>query len=170
MAAYQYIYVMKGLSKTYPGGREVLKDIWLSFLPGAKIGVLGPNGAGKSTLLRIMAGEEREFSGEAWAAEGVRVGFLPQEPALNPEKDVFGNVIEGLAETKALLDRFEAVSARFGEDLSPEEREALIPEEGELQEKIEQADAWELDRTVEIAMDALRCPSGDAVVGTLSGG
>src|SRR5437868_10740719 len=126
MAAYQYIYVMKGLGKTYAGGREVLKDIWLSFLPGAKIGVLGPNGAGKSTLLRIMAGGEREFSGEAWAAEGARVGFLPQEPALNPEKDVFGNIIEGLAETKALLDRFEEVSARFAEELSPEEMEALI--------------------------------------------
>jgi sulfate-transporting ATPase len=170
MAAYQYIYVMKGLSKTYSGGRQVLSDIWLSFFPGAKIGVLGPNGAGKSTLLRIMAGEERDFSGEAWAAEGVRIGFLPQEPALNPEKDVFGNVIEGLAETKALLDRFEAVSARFAEDLSPEEMEVLIAEQGELQEKIEQADAWELDRTVEIAMDALRCPPGDAAVATLSGG
>jgi energy-dependent translational throttle protein EttA len=170
MPAYQYIYVMKGLSKTYPGGREVLRDIWLSFLPGAKIGVLGLNGAGKSTLLRIMAGEEREFSGEAWAAEGTRVGFLPQEPALDPEKDVFGNIIEGLAETKALLDRFEEVSARFAEELSPEEMEALIAEQGELQEKIDQADAWELDRTVEIAMDALRCPPGEAAVATLSGG
>jgi energy-dependent translational throttle protein EttA len=170
MPAYQYIYVMKGLSKTYPGGREVLRDIWLSFFPGAKIGVLGLNGAGKSTLLRIMAGEEREFSGEAWAAEGVRSGFLPQEPSLDPDKDVFGNIIEGLAETKALVDRFEAVSARFSEDLSPEEMEALIAEQGELQEKIDQADAWELDRTVEIAMDALRCPPGDASVATLSGG
>ena len=170
MAAYQYIYVMKGLSKTYPGGREVLKDIWLSFLPGAKIGVLGPNGAGKSTLLRIMAGDEREFAGEAWAAEGARVGYLPQEPALDPAKDVFGNVIEGLAETKALLDRFEAVSARFAEDLSEAEMDALIAEQGELQEKIDQAGAWDLDRTVEIAMDALRCPPGDAVVANLSGG
>ncbi len=170
MAAYQYIYVMKGLSKTYPGGREVLKDIWLSFLPGAKIGVLGANGAGKSTLLRIMAGDERDFAGEAWAAEGVRVGYLSQEPALDPIKDVFGNVIEGLAETKALLDRFEAVSARFGEDLSEAEMEALIAEQGELQEKIDQADAWDLDRTVEIAMDALRCPPGDAEVTNLSGG
>ncbi len=170
MPAYQYIYVMKGLSKTYPGGREVLKDIWLSFFPGAKIGVLGLNGAGKSTLLRIMAGEEREFAGEAWAAEGARSGFLPQEPALDPDKDVFGNVIEGLAETKALIDRFEAVSARFAEDLTPEEMEALIAEQGELQEKIDQADAWELDRTVEIAMDALRCPPGEASVATLSGG
>ena len=170
MAAYQYIYVMKGLSKTYPGGREVLKDIWLSFLPGAKIGVLGANGAGKSTLLRIMAGDEREFNGEAWAADGARSGFLAQEPALDPDKDVFGNIIEGLAETKALVDRFEAVSARFGEDLSPEEMEALIAEQGELQEKIDHADAWELDRTVEIAMDALRCPPGEAAVATLSGG
>jgi sulfate-transporting ATPase len=170
MAAYQYIYVMKGLNKTYAGGREVLKDIWLSFLPGAKIGVLGPNGAGKSTLLRIMAGDEREFAGEAWAAEGVRVGYLPQEPALEPTKDVFGNVIEGLAETKALLDRFEAVSARFAEDLSEAEMDALIAEQGELQEKIEQAGAWDLDRTVEIAMDALRCPPGDAEVANLSGG
>jgi energy-dependent translational throttle protein EttA len=170
MAAYQYIYVMKGLNKTYAGGREVLKDIWLSFLPGAKIGVLGPNGAGKSTLLRIMAGDEREFAGEAWAAEGARVGYLPQEPALDATKDVFGNVIEGLAETKALLDRFEAVSARFAEDLSEAEMDALIAEQGELQEKIEQAGAWDLDRTVEIAMDALRCPPGDAEVANLSGG
>jgi len=170
MAAYQYIYVMKGLSKTYPGGREVLKDIWLSFLPGAKIGVLGPNGAGKSTLLRIMAGDEGDFAGEAWAAEGARVGYLPQEPALDPTKDVFGNVIEGLAETKVLLDRFEAVSARFAEELSDAEMDALIVEQGELQEKIDQADAWELDRTVEIAMDALRCPPGDAAVANLSGG
>ncbi len=170
MPAYQYIYVMKGLSKAYPGGREVLNDIWLSFLPGAKIGVLGANGAGKSTLLRIMAGEERDFAGEAWAAEGARTGFLPQEPALDPDKDVFGNVIEGLAETKALIDRFEAVNARFADELSPEEMEALIAEQGELQEKIDQADAWELDRTVEIAMDALRCPPGEARVASLSGG
>ena len=170
MPSYQYIYVMKGLGKAYPGGREVLRDIWLSFFPGAKIGVLGLNGAGKSTLLRIMAGQERDFSGEAWAAEGARVGYLPQEPALDPDKDVAGNVMEGLAETKALLDRFEAVSARFAEELSPEEMEALIAEQGELQEKIDQADAWELDRTVEIAMDALRCPPGDSPVATLSGG
>ncbi|MFL5266275.1 MAG: energy-dependent translational throttle protein EttA [Stellaceae bacterium] len=170
MAAYQYIYVMKGLSKNYPGGREVLKDIWLSFLPGAKIGVLGANGAGKSTLLRIMAGEEREFTGEAWSAEGARVEYLPQEPALDPSKDVFGNVIEGLADTKALLDRFEAVSARFAEDLSEADMDALIAEQGELQERIDQAGAWDLDRTVEIAMDALRCPPGDAEVANLSGG
>src|SRR5215472_2310929 len=170
MAAYQYIYVMKGLSKTYPGGREVLKDVWLSFLPGAKIGVLGPNGAGKSTLLRIMAGDERDFAGEAWAAEGARVGYLPQEPALDPAKDVFANVMEGLAETKALLDRFEAVGARLAEDLSDTEIDALVTAQGELQEKIDHAGAWDLDRTVEIAMDALRCPPGDAEVATLSGG
>src|SRR5262245_21663473 len=170
MASYQYIYVMKGLGKSYPGGREVLKDIWLSFLPGAKIGVLGPNGAGKSTLLRIMAGEERDFVGEAWAAEGVRVGYLPQEPALDPTQNVFGNVVGGLAEIKALLDRFEAVSVRFADDLAPSEIRTLIGEQGELQEKIDQADGWDLDRTVDIAMDALRCPSGDAEVATLSGG
>src|SRR5579864_6216782 len=170
MPAYQYIYVMKGLGKSYPGGREVLRDIWLSFLPGAKIGVLGLNGTGKSTLLRIMAGEDRDFAGEAWAAEGVRVGFLPQEPALDAAKDVAGNVMEALAATKALLDRFEAVNARFAEDLSPAEMDALIQEQGELQEQIDQADAWDLDRTVEIAMDALRCPPGEAKVDTLSGG
>ncbi|HKS89077.1 MAG TPA: energy-dependent translational throttle protein EttA [Stellaceae bacterium] len=170
MPAYQYIYVMKGLGKSYPGGREVLRDIWLSFLPGAKIGVLGLNGAGKSTLLRVMAGDEREFAGEAWAAEGAGVGYLPQEPQLDPKQDVAGNVMAGLAETKSLLDRFEAVSARFAEELSPEEMDALIAEQGELQEQIDQAGAWELDRTVEIAMDALRCPPGEASVGTLSGG
>src|SRR6202011_4434643 len=145
-------------------------DIWLSFLPGAEIGVLGANGAGKSTLLRIMAGDERDFAGEAWGAEGARVGYLPQEPALDPRKDVFGNIIEGLAETKALLDHFEAVSARLSDELSEAEMDALIAEQGELQEKIDQANAWELDRTIEIAMDALRCPPGDADVATLSGG
>jgi energy-dependent translational throttle protein EttA len=161
---------MKGLGKTYPGGREVLKDIWLSFLPGAKIGVLGANGAGKSTLLRIMAGEERDFAGEAWAAEGASVGYLPQEPRLDEAKDVFGNVVEGLAATKALVDRFEAVSARFAEDLSPEEMDNLLAGQSELQEQIDQADGWDLDRTIEIAMDALRCPPGEASVATLSGG
>ena len=170
MPAYQYVYVMKGLGKTYPGGREVLKDIWLSFLPGAKIGVLGANGAGKSTLLRIMAGDERDFSGEAWAADGASVGYLPQEPRLDEAKDVFGNVVEGLAATKALLDRFEAVSARFAEDLSPEEMDELLAEQSELQDRIDEAEGWDLDRKIEIAMDALRCPPGDAPVTTLSGG
>src|SRR5215470_10078968 len=170
MAAYQYIYVMKGLAKVYPGGRKVLDNIWLSFLPGAKIGVLGLNGAGKSTLLKIMAGLDHDVAGEAWAAEGVSVGYLHQEPVLDPAKDVQGNVMEGLGEKKALLDRFEAVSARLGEDIPAEEMDALIAEQGELQEKIDAADAWDLQRTVEIAMDALRCPPGDADVSTLSGG
>ncbi len=170
MPAYQYIYVMKGLSKTYPGGREVLKDIWLSFLPGAKIGVLGPNGAGKSTLLKIMAGVETDFAGEAWAAEGAKVGYLAQEPALDPAKDVAGNVREGLGEVKALMERFETVSAKLGEPLEDDEMNALLTEQGELQEKIDAVNGWELDRTIEIAMDALRCPPGDADVSKLSGG
>ncbi len=169
MASYQYIYVMQGLGKTYPGGRQVLKDIRLSFFPGAKIGVLGLNGAGKSTLLRIMAGLETEFTGEAWAAEGAKVGYLSQEPELDPAKDVAGNVFEGVAETKALLDRFEEVSARFA-DVNPDEMDDLIAEQAELQEQIDAADAWDLDRQVEIAMDALRCPPGETLVDQLSGG
>ena len=170
MASYQYIYVMRHMSKVLSGGREVLKDITLAFLPGAKIGVLGPNGAGKSTLLRIMAGRDSDISGEAWAADGIRVGLLEQEPHLDPEKDVLGNVMDGVAETKALLDKFEAVSARFAEELSDDEMNALIAEQGELQEQIDAADAWDLDRKVDIAMDALRCPAGDADVSVLSGG
>jgi sulfate-transporting ATPase len=170
MAAYQYIYVMKGLAKVYPGGRKVLDNIWLSFFPGAKIGVLGLNGSGKSTLLKIMAGLDHDFAGEAWAAEGVSVGFLPQEPALDPAKDVQGNIMEAMGEKKRLLDRFEEVSARLGEEVSPEEMEALIEEQGELQEKIDAAGAWDLQREIEIAMDALRCPPGDADVTKLSGG
>ncbi|MBM3542012.1 MAG: energy-dependent translational throttle protein EttA [Alphaproteobacteria bacterium] len=170
MVAYQYIYVMKGLNKIYPGGRQVLRDIWLSFLPGAKIGVLGLNGAGKSTLLRIMAGLDHDIGGEAWPAEGVKIGFLSQEPQLDAAKDVLGNVMDGVAETKALLERFEAVSARFAEELSEDDMNALIAEQAEIQEKIDAANAWELDRTIEIAMDALRCPAGDAKVETLSGG
>ncbi|HUZ73380.1 MAG TPA: ATP-binding cassette domain-containing protein, partial [Stellaceae bacterium] len=170
MPAYQYIYVMKGLSKTYPGGRETLKDIWLSFLPGAKIGVLGANGAGKSTLLRIMAGLDHDFAGEAWAAEGVTTGYLPQEPTLDPNKTVAGNVTDGLGAIKTVLERFETVSAKLGESLSDDEMNALLAEQAELQEKIELVNGWELDRTVEIAMDALRCPPGDAEVAKLSGG
>jgi ATP-binding cassette ChvD family protein len=170
MAAYQYIYVMKNLTKVYPGGREILKGLWLSFLPGAKIGVLGGNGAGKSTLLKIMAGIDKDFGGEAWAAEGVRVGYLQQEPQLDAGKDVIGNVMEGVAESKALLDRYEAVSARFAEELSEDEMNALIAEQAELQEKIDHLDAWNLERNVEIAMDALRCPPSDAEVSILSGG
>jgi sulfate-transporting ATPase len=170
MAAYQYIYVMKGLSKVYPGGRKVLDNIWLSFLPGAKIGVLGLNGSGKSTLLRIMAGLDTDAGGESWVAEGASVGFLPQEPVLDPAKTALENVMEGVAETKALIDRFEAVSARFAEPLDDDEMTRLIAEQGELQEKIDAADAWDLQRTVEIAMDALRCPPGEAEVANLSGG
>jgi len=170
MAAYQYIYVMNGLSKTFAGGRQVLKDIRLSFFPGAKIGVLGPNGSGKSTLLRIMAGSETDFTGEAWAAEGAKVGFLPQEPQLDPKKDVIGNVLEGVGEKKALLERFEAVSARFAEPLEDDEMNALIAEQADLQAKIDATNGWELERQVEIAMDALRCPPGDADVTKLSGG
>ncbi|HTH95872.1 MAG TPA: energy-dependent translational throttle protein EttA [Stellaceae bacterium] len=170
MAAYQYIYVMKGLQKVYPGGREIFKDVWLSFLPGAKIGVLGPNGAGKSTLLKIMAGVDKEFNGEAWAAEGVSVGYLAQEPELDPNLDVQGNIMQALAETQALLKRFEEVSARFAEELTDDEMNDLITEQGELQEKIDAANGWEIDRTVQIAMDALNCPPGDAEVTKLSGG
>ncbi|MDP6345119.1 MAG: energy-dependent translational throttle protein EttA [Alphaproteobacteria bacterium] len=170
MAAYQYIFVMRDLRKVFPGGREVLKDITLAFLPGAKIGVIGPNGAGKSTLLRIMAGLETEFAGEAWAAEGVKVGFLAQEPELDPAKDVQGNVMDGAREAGELLERFEAVSARFAEELTDDEMGTLIEEQGELQERIDATDAWELERHIEIAMDALRCPPGDADVASLSGG
>jgi sulfate-transporting ATPase len=170
MAAYQYIYVMKGLQKVYPGGREIFKDVWLSFLPGAKIGVLGPNGAGKSTLLKIMAGVDKEFNGEAWAAEGATVGYLPQEPELDPNLTVQQNVVQGLAHIKDLLDRFEAVSARFGEELTDDQMNDLISEQGELQEKIDAVNGWELDRTIEVAMDALNCPPGDSAVTKLSGG
>jgi len=170
MASYQYIYVMKGMNRVYPGGREVLKNIWLSFLPGAKIGVLGANGAGKSTLLKIMAGIDKDFTGEAWAAEGAKVGYLAQEPTLDPGKDVLGNVMDGVAETKALLDRFEVVSAKFAEELSEDDMNAAIAEQAELQEKIDAVEGWDLQRTCEIAMDALRCPPGDADVTKLSGG
>jgi len=170
MASYQYVYVMKDLTKVYPGGREILKGVSLSFLPGVKIGVLGVNGAGKSTLLKIMAGLEQDYGGEAWAAEGVRVGYLEQEPQLDPTKDVEGNVTEGLGETKALLDAFNEISAKFAEPMEEDEMNALLAEQGELQEKIDAAGGWELERTIEVAMDALRCPPGDANVDSLSGG
>ena len=170
MASYQYCYVMQKLTKTFPGGREVLKGVTLSFLPDAKIGVLGVNGAGKSTLLKIMAGRDKDFGGEAWAAEGVRVGYLEQEPQLDPKKDVEGNVMEGMREVKAMLDRFNEVSQRFSEPLDDDEMNKLLVEQGELQEKIDAVNGWELERTIEIAMDALRCPPGDADVATLSGG
>lgn len=161
---------MKDLSKTFPGGRQVLKNVYLSFYPGAKIGVIGVNGAGKSTLLKIMAGLDREFQGEAWAAEGLTVGYLPQEPYLDPNLDVIGNIMEGVKETKKLLDAFETLSARFAEEMTDEEMTLLIAEQAELQDKIEAANAWELERTVEIAMDALRCPTPQADVTKLSGG
>ncbi|MBB3064874.1 MULTISPECIES: energy-dependent translational throttle protein EttA [Limibacillus] len=168
MASYQYIYHMDGVSKTFPGGRQILKDIRLFFLPGAKIGVLGLNGSGKSTLMKIMAGLDTDISGEAKAANGVRVGYLEQEPTLNPEKDVQGNILEGVKEIKQLMDRFEEVSAKFAEPDA--DFDALIAEQAELQEKIDAADGWDLDRKVDIAMDALRCPPGDADVAKLSGG
>ena len=170
MASYQYIYVMKGLSKTFQGGREVLKNIHLSFFPGAKIGVLGANGAGKSTLLKIMAGVEKDFLGEAWAADGIKIGYLSQEPELEAGKTVHEIVMEGMGETKALLDRFNEVSARFAEEMTDDEMNDLLAEQSDLQEKIDAANAWDIDRTIDIAMDALRLPPADADVGPLSGG
>ena len=170
MAGYQYIYVMKGLSKTFTGGREILKNIHLSFLPGAKIGVLGSNGSGKSTLLNIMAGVDKQFSGEAWAAENIKVGYLTQEPQLEAGKTVYETVMEGMGETKAVLDRFNEVSAKFAEEMTDDEMNSLLAEQADLQEKIDNANAWDLDRHIEIAMDALRLPPSDADVGPLSGG
>ncbi|MBI1243424.1 MAG: energy-dependent translational throttle protein EttA [Alphaproteobacteria bacterium] len=170
MAAYQYIYVMKRLAKVYPGGKKVLDDIWLSFLPGAKIGVLGLNGAGKSTLLKIMAGRDTDTAGEHFLAEGATCGYLEQEPALDPKKTVAQNVMEGLGALKSMVDRFEEVSNKLGEVTDDDEMNALLAEQAELQEKIDAADAWDLNRTIEIAMDALRCPPGDADVTKLSGG
>ena len=170
MAAYQYIYVMKKLSKIFPGGKKILEGVTLAFLPGAKIGVLGVNGAGKSTLLKIMAGLDQDFGGEAWAADGVKVGYLSQEPELDPAKDVLGNVMEGVADTKALLDRFDEISAKFAEPMDDAEMDAVMAEQAELQEKIDAVDGWEIQRTLDIAMDALRCPPGDADVSVLSGG
>jgi energy-dependent translational throttle protein EttA len=170
MASYQYVYVMKDLTKAFPGGREVFKGITLSFLPGVKIGVLGVNGAGKSTLMKIMAGIETEYGGEAWAAPGVTVGYLAQEPPLDPDKTVGENVEEAFADLKAALNRFNEISARFAEPLSDEEMNALLVEQGDLQEKIDAQDGWELDRKVEIALDALRCPPAESPVTSLSGG
>ncbi|MEO9188396.1 MAG: energy-dependent translational throttle protein EttA [Acetobacteraceae bacterium] len=170
MPSYQYVYVMKDLTKAFPGGREVFKGITLSFLPGVKIGVLGVNGAGKSTLLKIMAGIETEYGGEAWAADGVRVGYLSQEPQLDPTKTVGGNVEEAFAELKAAMDRFNAISARFAEPMSDDEMNQLLTEQADLQAKIDAEDGWDLDRRVDIALDALRCPPADADVTTLSGG
>ena len=162
MATPQYVYVMNKLSKTYPGGKQVLKDVTLAFLPGAKIGVVGVNGAGKSTLLRIMAGQETEFVGEAWAADGVSVGYLPQEPILDEAKDVTGNVMEGVAEKKAKLDRYNELAVNYSDETADEM--------AQLQDEIDAQGLWDLDAQVEQAMDALRCPPGDADVKKLSGG
>ena len=162
MAGPQYVYVMKGLSKTYPGGKQVLKDIWLSFYPGAKIGIVGVNGAGKSTLMRIMAGLDKEFTGEAWAADGVRMGYLPQEPQLDPTKNAFENVMQGVAAKKALLDRYNEIASNYTDETADEM--------SKLQDEIEAQGLWDLDSQVEQAMDALRCPDGDADVTKLSGG
>jgi len=170
MAGPEFIYVMKGLTKVVPPNRVILKDIWLSFYPGAKIGVVGANGSGKSSLLRIMAGLDTDFNGEAWAAEGTRIGYLPQEPELDPALDVRGNVEEAVRHQRDLLRRFDEVSLKFGEVLSDDEMNALIEEQASLQDRIEAGNLWDLDRKIEIAMDALRLPPGDAPVEHLSGG
>ena len=170
MANPQYVYVMKNLSKTYPGGKTVLNNVTLSFLPKVQIGVVGPNGAGKSTLLKIMAGKIGDFNGEAWAAEGVRVGYLEQEPQLDPALTVAENVLLGLSDDKAVVDEYAVISIRLGEVEDPDEMMTLIERQAVLQEIIESKDLWDLDRTIEIAMDALRCPSGDSAVTSLSGG
>lgn len=167
---YQYIYVMKDLRKVYPPNREVLKGIWLSFFPGAKIGLIGANGAGKSTLLKIMAGVVKDFLGEAWPAEGVRVGYLPQEPQLDPGKNVLGNVEEGVRATRNLLDAFDKINTRFAEEMSPDDMDKLLAEQARVQDAIDACNGWEIDRTLEIAMDALRLPPGDSDVSKLSGG
>jgi ATP-binding cassette ChvD family protein len=169
MAA-QFIFTMKGLGKVYPPDTEVLKDIWLSFLPGAKIGVIGCNGSGKSTLLKIMAGLEAEFGGEAFPAAGISIGHLAQEPQLDPAKTVLGNVEDGVAETRSLLLRFDEINARLGEDLSPEEMDKLLEEQARVQDRIEAVGGWDLESRLDLAMDALRLPPGEADVTTLSGG
>ncbi|MDR0406938.1 MAG: energy-dependent translational throttle protein EttA [Holosporales bacterium] len=170
IASCQYIYVMKGVNKVYPGGRQTLKDVWLSFLPGAKIGIIGTNGAGKSTLLKIMAGLDTEIQGEAWSAKGVTVGYLPQEPQLDPHLTVQENILSGLAEIRKLLEAFEQISLRFSEPLNADEMTHLIEEQAQLQEKIDALEAWDLERKVEMAMEALRCPPGEMSVTHLSGG
>ena len=170
MPSYQYIFVMQNLTKVFPGGKELFKGITLSFLPGAKIGVLGVNGAGKSTLLKIMAGVDKEFNGEAWAADGVKVGYLEQEPKLDPNKNVIENVMDGVGEVRDLLKEFEDISLKFAEPMSDDEMNELIEKQAELSEKIDACNGWDLERNVEIAMDALRCPDKDADVSKLSGG
>jgi len=168
--AHEFVYTMQDLGKVVPPDRVLLADITLAFLPGAKIGVLGANGAGKSTLLRIMAGHDEDILGEARLSPGLRVGYLPQEPELDPTKDVAGNVEEGLGETRDLLRRFEEVSARFAEPLEDDEMQALLDEQAKLQDAIDASGGWEFERTLEVAMDALRLPPGDADVSVLSGG
>ncbi len=170
MPAWQYIYVMKDLTKNYPGGREVFKGITLSFLPDAKIGVLGPNGAGKSTLMKIMAGRDKEYGGEAWVAEGARVGYLEQEPQLDPTKTVGENVMEAFVVLNAQLQRFNEISEAFAEEMTEEKMNELLAEQAELQDAIDSADGWEVDRKVEVALDALRCPPAESRIDTLSGG
>src|SRR5437764_2153943 len=166
----QFIYTMKGLGKIYPPDSQVLRDIWLSFLPGAKIGVLGLNGSGKSTLLKIMAGVDHDFVGEAFPADGITVGYLSQEPKLDDSKTVLGIVEEGVSEVRALLQRFDEINDKFAQDLSPEEMEKVLEEQARVQDKIEAAGAWELDSKLELAMDALRLPPPGVEVKTLSGG
>src|SRR5499427_8032149 len=166
----QYVYTMNRVGKTVPGGRKILENISLSFFPGAKIGVLGLNGAGKSTLLRIMAGVDTQIDGEARPQKGIKIGFLPQEPQLNADKDVRGNVEEGVAEIKSLLNEFDAISNKFAEPMSDDEMNALLERQGDLQAKIDAANGWDLDRTLDIAADALRLPPWDADVQNLSGG
>ena len=169
--AYQYAYVMKGLSKTYPGApKPAFKDITLSFLPGAKIAIIGPNGAGKSTLMKVIAGIDKEFQGEAWAGEGITVGYLPQEPHLDPTKDVRGNVMDGVRPVADMMTRFNAISAEMADPQDDTDFDKLMDEMGTLQEKIDAVDGWTLDNQLEIAMDALRCPPADAGVDNLSGG
>jgi sulfate-transporting ATPase len=166
----EYVYVMKGLSRTVPGGKKVLDDIWLSFLPGAKIGVIGPNGAGKSTLMRIMAGVDTEFDGEAWPGKGVTVGYLPQEPQLDEDRTVRENVMAALSGQLGLLDEFNRLTEQLSEPLDDDAMQKVYDRMAVVQDAIDAADAWDVERTVEIAMDALRVPDGDAQVATLSGG
>lgn len=167
--SYQYVYVMKGLTKSI-NGKEILKETWLSFLPGAKIGIIGHNGAGKSTIMKIMAGLDKEYEGEAFVADGVKIGYLPQEPQLDPNKNVFENIMDGLAEKKALIDEFNEVSAKFAEEMTDDEMNDLLARQADLQEKIDVCDGWSIEREIEIAMSALRCPPKDADVTKISGG
>ena len=168
--SYQYVFVMKDLRKVFPGGKEIIKGAYLSFFPGAKIGVVGLNGAGKSTLLKLMAGLDKEFDGECWAADGATVGYLSQEPQLDDSKTVGENIMEGLGSLKTMVDRFNEVSARFMEEMTDDEMNDLLAEQAELQDQIDAADAWDLDRKIEVASEALRCPPSDSSVTNLSGG